>query len=201
MNNPDNPIAAKADFDTIFMTGPQGSGKGTQAKRLAEKLGFFHWDMGAILRGVLQEGDTPLAKKVEVINQGVFLTDEVIIEVSEDRLKKIPRGQGIIFDGIPRRPIQARFLIDFLREQQRRQPVTLLIDVPRAVSVERILSRAKIEGRVDDTPEMIDKRLQFYEEVILPLMDMLKEETRFITVDGTPSVEEVEQRIDAALGI
>lgn len=189
------------DFDTIFITGPQGSGKGTQAKRLAEKLGFFHWDMGSILRGVLQEGDTPLAKKVEVINQGIFLTDEVIIEVAEDRLKKIPPTQGLIFDGLPRRPVQARFLLDFLKGQGRKQPLTLFVDVPRAVSVERILSRAKIEGRVDDTPEAIDKRLQFYEEVIVPLMEMLKQETRFVRVDGTPSVDEVEKSIDTALGI
>lgn len=188
------------DFDTIFMTGSQGSGKGTQAERLAAKLDFFHWDMGVILRDILKENG-PLAEKVAPINKGIFLTDEVIIEVSEDRLKKIPPTKGIIFDGLPRRPVQAKFLIDFLKSQQRKKPLTLFIDVPRAVVVERMMLRAKTEGRADDTPEAIDKRLQFFEEVIKPLMEYLKEETRFITVDGTPSIDIVEQSINVALGL
>lgn len=188
------------DFDTIFIAGPQGSGKGTQAARLAAKLDFFHWDMGAILRNIQKE-DTPLAQKVMVMNQGIFLTDEVIIEVSEDRLNKISPTKGIIFDGLPRRPIQAKFLIDFLNHQQRKKPITLLIDMPRSVSIERLTLRAKIEGRVDDTPEVIDKRLQFYDEVIKPLMEYLKEETHFLSVDGTPSIDVVEKSIDAVLGI
>ena len=188
------------DFDTIFITGSQGSGKGTQANRLAAKLDFFQWDMGVILREILKENG-PLAEKVSPIDKGIFLTDEVIIEVSEDRLKKIPPTKGIIFDGLPRRPVQARFLIDFLKSQQRKKPVTLFIDVPRAIVLERMMLRAKNEGRADDTPEVINKRLQFFDEVIRPLMDYLKKETRFISVDGTPSVEVVEKSIDTALGI
>jgi len=188
------------DFDTIFITGSQGSGKGTQANRLAAKLDFFQWDMGVILREILKENG-PLAEKVSPIDKGIFLTDEVIIEVSEDRLKKIPPTKGIIFDGLPRRPVQARFLIDFLKSQQRKKPVTLFIDVPRAIVLERMMLRSKNEGRADDTPEVINKRLQFFDEVIRPLMDYLKKETRFISVDGTPSVEVVEKSIDTALGI
>ena len=92
------------DFDTIFLLGPQGSGKGTQGKLLAARLGFFYWEMGGILREILKETpDTPLAKKVSVINQGTLLSDELIIEVSKQKLATIPPDKGIIFDAIPRR--------------------------------------------------------------------------------------------------
>ena len=74
------------DFNVIFIAGPQGSGKGTQGKKLAEKLGFLFWGMGGILRGICKE-DTPLAKKiVGIMNEGTLLSDEVIIEVLKDRL-------------------------------------------------------------------------------------------------------------------
>ena len=86
------------DFDTILILGPQGSGKGTQGKLLAEKLGFLYWEMGGILRE-MKAGDTPLAKKLAVIDQGVLLSDELIIEVAREKLMTIPPDRGIIFDG------------------------------------------------------------------------------------------------------
>lgn len=189
-----------ADFDTIFIAGPQGCGKGTQGKRLAAKLGFVVWDMGAILREIIKEGG-PLAEKVSVINNGTFLTDDVIIEVINTKVSGIPVGRGIIFDGVPRRIGQAQFLLQLLRDQKRKKVVTVFMDIPRQVSLDRLISRAKIEGRMDDTPEGITARLDFYEEVIRPTMEYLKGETTFVNVDGTPSIDEVEKSIDVALGI
>src|SRR5580698_1415570 len=106
------------NYDAIFMTGPQGSGKGTQDKRLAAKLDFFLWDTGAILRQILTE-KTPLAEKVSIINSGKFLSDELLIEVLKDRLAAVPQSKGIIFDGVPRRMGQAEFLLGWLREHGR----------------------------------------------------------------------------------
>ncbi len=189
------------NFDTIFMTGPQGSGKGTQGKRLAKKLDFFSWDTGAELRAIAAE-HTPLGEKVAgIINGGQFLSDEMLIEILKERLPSITQGKGIIFDGVPRRMGQADFLLNFLKSRPRKGMVTLYIDVPREISVERLLLRAETEGRADDTPEAIDKRLKFFEEVIMPVMEKLKKETKYIVVDGRPSVDEVEKSIDAALGI
>ncbi len=190
------------DFDIIFLTGPQGCGKGTQGRRLAEKLGFFFWDTGAVLREVVAEG-TDLGKRVgDLINNGIFLPDEMLIEVAEHRLLKIPEGQGIIFDGVPRRIGQANFLLDFLANVRKQaKMVTLLIDLPREESLKRILRRAEIEKRVDDTPAAIEKRLNFYEETIKPTIDFLKTKTTFIEVDGRPPVEEVAKAIDAALDL
>ncbi|MDR3581874.1 MAG: nucleoside monophosphate kinase [Candidatus Pacebacteria bacterium] len=189
------------NFDTIFMTGPQGSGKGTQGKRLAAKLGFFSWDTGAELRAIAAQ-DTPLGHEVAgIINGGQFLSDEMLIRILEDRLPAIPEGKGIIFDGVPRRMGQAEYILGFLKSKPRKGMVTIHIDLPREESVKRLLLRAKTEGRVDDTPEAIDKRLQFFDEVIMPVMEVLKKETRYLMIDGRPSMDEVEKSIDDALGI
>jgi adenylate kinase len=187
-------------FDTILLLGPQGSGKGTQGKLLAEKLGFLFWEMGEIFREISTE-DTPLGKKVSVINQGTLLSDEVVIEVAKERLVKVAVGQGIIFDGIPRRLGQAKFLIDFLKGQNRKKPVTIFLDLPREETFKRLAIRAEQERRVDDTPEAIEARLRQYEEAIRPTIEYLKTETVFIAIDGRPSVEEIEKDVDGALGI
>ena len=189
------------DFEVIFMTGPQGSGKGTQGKRLAAKLDFFLWDMGAVLRSIATE-DTPLGREVaDIINNGNFLGDDLLIEILKDRLSSLPPGKGLIFDGVPRRMGQAEYILKFLREQHRSRFVTVSIDLPREESVKRLMLRAKTEGRVDDTPEAIDKRLKFFEDVIKPMMEYLKQETTYIEIDGRPSIDEVEKAIDAALGL
>ncbi len=188
------------DFDTVLVLGPQGSGKGTQGKLLAEKLGFLFWEMGGILREI-EAGDTPLAKKISVMDQGVLLTDELIIEVAKAKLATIPADRGIIFDGIPRRMGQAEFLVNFLKGQKRKKPVTVFLELPREETFKRLLLRAQKEGRADDTPEGINERLRAYEEATVPMIEYLKKETTFITIDGRPSIEEIEKNIDAALGI
>ncbi len=189
------------DFDVIFMTGPQGSGKGTQGKRLAAKLDFFLWDTGAALRAIASQ-DTPLGKEVAgIINNGNFLSDDLLIEILKDRLPEILKGRGVIFDGVPRRIGQAEYLLNYLKEQGKHRMMTVSIDVPREESLKRLLLRAETEGRADDTPERIEKRLRFFEEVVKPMMEYLKKETKYVEIDGTPSVDEVEREIDAALGI
>src|SRR5271167_3620790 len=114
------------DFQVIFIAGPQGSGKGTQGKKLADKLDFLFWGMGHILREIEKE-DTPLGRRISVMNDGTLLSDELIIEVLKDRLPAIPHDQGVIFDGVPRTLGQAEFLIPFLREQSRMQMATVFL--------------------------------------------------------------------------
>lgn len=188
------------DFDIIFITGPQGSGKGTQGKMLAKKLGFLFWDTGAILRELMEE-DTPLAKKIAVINNGTLLSDEVIIEVLKERLGILPQGQGVVFDGVPRRLGQAEFILKYLRDQHRKKPITIFLSLPRETSLERLLSRAKKEGREDDTLRGIEKRLDAYDEATKPTLEYLRKETRFMEIDGRPAIAEIEKNIDAALGL
>ena len=187
------------DFDTIFIIGPQGSGKGTQARLLAKKHNLFYWEMGGVLRELARE-QTPLAKQVnDLINSGVLLNDELLLTVFKDRMGNIPAKQGVIFDGVPRRLGQAEFVLKFLREQGRSHMATLFIDLPREASLNRLLRRAEKEGRQDDTKEAIEYRLQQYDQDTVPVLDYLRQNTHFITIDGQPPIEQVTAAIDEAL--
>lgn len=189
------------ELNTIFFIGPQGSGKGTQAKILAEKLRFFHWDMGKICRETASE-DTELGKTVkDLIDHGVLLQDNLILKVATAKLETIKPTQGVVFDGIPRRLGQAQFLMNFLKKQGRKNFVTLYINLPKAETFKRLRLRSEKEGRVDDTKEAIELRLKQYTEATLPVLDYLNQETSFFEIDGTPAIPEVCVKINQALGI
>jgi adenylate kinase len=189
------------NLNTIFFIGPQGSGKGTQAKLLAKALGFFYWEMGGILRALKNE-QTELAKKVtEQIDQGILLGDDLLLEVVKSKLSEIPKDQGVIFDGIPRRLGQAEFLLNALKEQGRTNFTTLFVDLPKKESVNRLLKRGEIEGRADDTKEKIEFRLEQYYNDTLPVIDFLRKNTSFFEIDGTPPIDEVTTAINKALKV
>jgi adenylate kinase len=186
-------------FDTIFLIGPQGSGKGTQARILAEKHNLFYWEMGGVLRNLAKE-ETPLGKQVkDLVDSGVLLNDELLLSVVKDRLGTIPADQGVIFDGVPRRIGQAEFLLKLLKEQGRNNLITLFIDLPYEESLNRLLARAEKEGRQDDTREAIEYRLQQYEQDTIPVLDYLRQNTQFFTIDGRPPIEQVTAAINDAL--
>jgi adenylate kinase len=188
------------NYNIIFIAGPQGSGKGTQGKKLAEKLGFLFWEMGGTLRAILAS-DSPLAHKLAAINHGTLLSDELIIEVLKDQLPFVPHEKGIIFDGVPRRLVQGQFLVEYLKEHGMDKMATIFIDVPREECMKRLLLRAQHEARVDDTPEAIAKRFREYDDAMAPAMDYLKTQTTFITIDGTPTPDDIAANINKALGL
>ena len=181
--------------------GPQGCGKGTQARILAEKLNMYYWEMGGILRASkefkLSDGLTP----GEIMDAGNYLSDKQLIEVIEPRLKTLPSAQGIIFDGIPRRMGQAEYLFNYLAGREYKNLMTLYIDLPREESIKRLLLRAEIEHRADDTRESIESRLKEHETATLPILDYMKTKTQFVEIDGTPSIEEVTEEIFRVLDI
>jgi adenylate kinase len=188
------------DYNIIFVAGPQGSGKGTQGKKLAEKLGFLYLEMSGMLRAVRASG-SPLAEKISAMDRGVLLSDELIIEALKDGLPKLPYEPGLIFDGVPRRLGQGQFLVEYLKEHGMDKMATIFIDVPREECVKRLMLRAGREGRVDDTPEVMAQRFRDYDEAIKPAMDYLKTQTTFITIDGTPTPDEIAANIKQQLGI
>jgi adenylate kinase len=186
------------DFDVIFIAGPQGSGKGTQGKKLADARGFLFWGMGGILREIEKEGGE-LAEHIKMLNKGTLLPDEAIIDILKHRLPAMQGAKGIVFDGVPRRLGQAEFLVSYLKEQGRKSMATVFLDLPREESVRRLLVRAQHEDRSDDTPEGIELRFKYYDETMGPTLEYLKKETKFVTVDGRLSVDEVARDIIAAL--
>jgi len=189
------------EYDVIFVFGPQGSGKGTQSQLLAEKLDFFYWDMGAILREernfVLSDG-----KSVgSIIDPGGYLNDAQLFQVIEKRAGELPTGKGVIFDGVPRSIGQAQFMLDLMKKRGAGKFTTIFLTLPREESLKRLLLRAEKEKRADDTREGIERRLKWYEEVILPTLDYLKAFGNFIEIDGRPPIPEVTSVINKALGM
>ena len=188
------------EFDIIFIAGPQGSGKGTQGKKLADKLGFLFFGMGSMLRAIQSE-NIQFAQKLKLLDQGTLLPDDVIIDILKQRLAIIPTSTKIIFDGVPRRIGQAEFLIPFLRERGYGSMATIFIDLPREDSVKRLSLRAENEQRMDYTTDAIQRRFEYYDQMMPPVVEYLTGNTKFIQVDGRPSPDEVEKSIHAALGI
>lgn len=173
--------------DAIFFIGRSGAGKGTQAQLLAERLGFFYWEMGAILRAEIARG-TPIGKEIgDLVARGLFLADHHMFKVIASHVDEIPAGKSIIFDGVPRRMSQAPYVIGLLHGMGRKDLVTFFLDVPREDSVARLLARK----RADDTEEVINRRLDQFDQETTPVLDFLQEMTKFYRVDGRPAISDV----------
>lgn len=188
-------------YDAIFMVGPQGSGKGTQGKVLAEKLGYFYWEMGEILREEAKK-DTPFGRKVKgLIDAGHLLEDEELYRILNTELPEVIKHKRILFDGVPRRVGQGAYLIHFLNQNAFREFATIVIDVPKEESIKRLLERAHHEFRTDDTPEKIAYRLDLYDKETKPVIKFLQGIGDLFTIDGLGSIEDVQQRINSALKV
>lgn len=189
------------EIDAVFVVGPQGSGKGTQARLLSERLGFYFWENGAILRSVAQES-TDIGKKTkELLETGNLLSDEFLLSIVEGKLHALPKDRGIVFDGLPRRVSQAEFIIDLLGKLGKNKLVTVFIDVPKEECLKRLMHRADVEHRADDFKGAIEVRLNAFEKETKPAIQYLKENTTFITIDGQPPIEAVTAQIDHALQV
>lgn len=183
----------------IFLFGSQGSGKSTQGKFLVKELGYFDWNMGSMLREEVASGSKLGLEVGSLINRGFLLSDEDLFAVIDSRLDAINDEIGVVFDGVPRRPNQADRLIAMLREKGFDKFVTVFINVPRIIALERLIKRAGIEHRVDDTEETINFRLKQFMEETWPTIEFLRKETMVLEIDGVPSVEEVHEQIQKGL--
>ena len=183
----------------VLLLGPQGSGKGTQAKRISEAHGIPHIATGDILRAAMAAG-TELGRKVKPIyDSGQLVPDDLMIGIIRERLAEHDADQGFILDGFPRTLAQAEALDDMLREIGKELTVVFVLHVPEAVSVERMLKRAEIEGRKDDTPEAIAQRLELYRRETEPLVEWYRARSNVATVHGERSIDEVFEEIEQGL--
>jgi adenylate kinase len=156
----------------VLLLGPQGSGKGTQAKLISKTYGIPQISTGDMARE-LRELDTELGRKVkEIYDRGDLLSDELIVDMIRDRLSRGDTIPGFILDGFPRNLAQAGALDELLTELDRDLDVVFDFRVAdRETLLERLLKRAAEENRTDDTPEAIERRLQIYEEQTAPLVE------------------------------
>ena len=180
----------------ILILGPQGCGKGTQAALLSKKLGVPQLSMGQLLRETAK-GTGPLADQIRALQTaGKLVSDNVAIQVLDARLQKPDTQQGYILDGFPRNQEQFTAF-----ETYATPTMVLVIDVPPDVSLPRLVKRAELEHRVDDTPEIIEKRLKIYADETRPMIRHYEDRGLVRVVDGVGTVEEVADRINQVFGI
>jgi adenylate kinase len=184
----------------IVLLGPPGAGKGTQAVMIAESLGIPHVSTGDMLRAAVKAG-TPIGKKAKAImDAGELVSDEIVIGIAEERLSQADAKAGFLLDGFPRTLAQADALESMLGRLGSALDVCLALEVDTEAVVQRLLKRAEIEGRADDNEETIRERMRVYAEETAPLIDFYRRRNLLQTVSGMGTVEEVQERIRAALG-
>jgi adenylate kinase len=183
----------------ILMLGPQGSGKGTQAKRIGADYGLAHIATGDMLRAAIAAG-TDLGRRVgEFVDRGALVPDALMIDLIRERLAQEDAQDGFVLDGFPRTMAQAEALDALLAAERREPDVVLLLMVPDEVSVERLLERARIEGRTDDTPEVIRRRLETYHRETEPLVERYRAGGSLVPIHGDRRPDEVFAEIQQAL--
>ncbi len=173
----------------LLFIGPPGAGKGTQADRVAERLGIPHVSTGDMFRDHVARG-TELGKKVDAIMKaGDYVPDEVTVAMLEERIAQDDARDGFILDGFPRTEAQVESLDGLLGEDG--LDTVVVFDVDEDELTERLLAR----GRADDTEETIRNRFKIYLEQTQPLIDEYEGRSLTVTVDGIGDVEEVTERI------
>jgi adenylate kinase len=183
----------------IVFFGPNGSGKGTQAAMLKAELQVPHISTGDLLRAAVRAG-TPLGVKAKaVMEAGHLVSDEIVLGMLEERLAEPDVHNGFILDGYPRNLAQCDALEKLLDRLGQPLDVAIKLDVPDRAILGRCEIRFAAEGRRDDDPAIVRKRLEVYRAQTEPVADHFGALGKLKTVDGVGSVEEVFQRILAAL--
>ena len=183
----------------VVFLGPPGSGKGTQAKLLAERLKVPAISTGDILRAAVSER-TPLGLQAQAImEKGELVSDALIVALIRERIAERDARDGFILDGFPRTLEQGRAFDSMLAEGGESLSAVVSFAAPEAVLVERMLGRADAEGRADDRPETIRERFRVYHEKTEPLAGFYREKGLLADVNGVGPVADVAARLDEAL--
>ncbi len=179
----------------VLLLGPQGAGKGTQAKRISAEYGIPHIASGEILRAEMDAG-TELGKRVkETIERGDLVSDDVMIELIRNRLEQPDTDSGFVLDGFPRTTVQAEALDSMFADIGRNFSVAFALQIPDEVAFDRLRRRA----RADDTDEAIQRRLDNYHRETEPLIEYYRTRGNLVPIHGNRSENEVFAEIQRAL--
>lgn len=180
----------------ILILGPQGSGKGTQARRIAVLHDVPHVATGDILRSAIATG-SELGRRVDpILERGDLVPDDLMVDLIRERLVD---EHGFVLDGFPRTVPQAEALNTMLEEIEKPLDIVLLLDVSDAIALERLLERRAEEGRADDAPEVILNRLRLYHGLTEPVVERYRSDGMLLAVDGEQTVDEVFSAVERAL--
>jgi adenylate kinase len=182
--------------------GPPGSGKGTQAARIEDEFRLKHLSTGDILRAEVARG-TPVGKEAgRIMAAGDLVPDGLIVDMVRGLLPEAEEGPGVLLDGFPRTEGQAQALDSMLADEGHKVDFVLALDVPEAKLIDRILHRAAIEGRPDDTREAITERMHEYHKLTEAVLDHYRRQGVPVEmIDGTGSPDDVFERIRRVIGI
>ena len=183
----------------LVLFGIQGSGKGTQAKRLAEEFGYDIFEAGGELRAIAALGSELGETVKSYIDEGNLVPHEIIMQVVKEAISKRGKDQKILFDGIPRDEDQKRDFDSILQEVGRSiQCVQILLDEEGAVK--RILHRAELQGRADDADEsIIRKRMATFHEKTEPVIAQYKKDGKLLEIEGEGRMDDVYERLKEVL--
>ena len=183
----------------VLLLGPQGAGKGTQAKRISSEYGIPHIASGEILRAEMDAG-TEFGNRIrETYDRGDLVSDDLMIELIRNRLEQPDTESGFVLDGFPRTTVQAEALDSILSDIGRSFSVVFALQIPDAVAFERLRKRAELEGRADDTDEAIQRRLDNYHRETEPLIEYYRVRGNLVPIHGARKENEVFAEIQRAL--
>jgi adenylate kinase len=193
----------------LILLGPPGSGKGTQAQRLVQRHGIVQLSTGEMLRAAVA-AETPVGLKAkDIMASGALVPDEIVVGIISDRIDQPDARKGFILDGFPRTVPQAAALDELLKKKHLKLDAVIELRVNESALLQRVETRVaemRARGevvRVDDTPEVLTKRLAAYRSQTEPLIHYYSERRKLLTVDGMMTIEEVTRainRILAAIG-
>jgi adenylate kinase len=184
----------------IVLFGAPGAGKGTQAKFITEKYNLGHISTGDILRAELK-AESPLGLQAKsIMEAGGLVGDDIIVQLLEKHISQnASKYSGFLFDGFPRNLVQCYILEGMLSKLKTSLSGLISLDVEQDELMRRLLERAKIEGRKDDTPEVIQNRFKEYENKTLPVIKFYKELNKAISIKGTGSIEDITKLVVAEI--
>lgn len=185
----------------LVFLGPPGAGKGTQAQLLAKKQGLLHLSTGDMFRGAISRGTPTGLQAKSFMDKGQLVPDTVVDALVDERLKEEDARGGFLLDGYPRNLTQAEALEGMLATRGTPLTAVLYLDVADEILIARIVKRGQESGgaRADDTAEVAGERLKVYHEHTAPLVAYYEQTGLLRKIDGTCSIEDVQQAVSEAL--
>ena len=185
----------------IILFGPPGAGKGTQAKYLVKKTNGFQISTGDLLRNEIKKNSETGKKIIENMNDGKFVSDEIVNNLIKDIVLDPIKKNKLIFDGYPRSLSQAKNLDLILDNSNQKIQYIFFLNVNKETIVKRIEKRKIIENRSDDELDTILKRYDTYMEITKPVLDFYSKNLNFHEIDGTLEIEQITNKIDTFLQV
>jgi adenylate kinase len=189
----------------LILLGPPGSGKGTQAQRLVQRYGIVQLSTGEMLRAAVAAGTPVGLQAKDIMAAGGLVPDEVVVSIIADRIEQSDAKKGFVLDGFPRTVPQAEALDELLKHKHMKLDAVIELRVNESALLERVETRVaqmRVRGeevRVDDTPEVLTKRLASYRAQTEPLIHYYSERRKLLTIDGMMTIEEVTREINRIL--